>query len=238
MVDVEMAGSSEQGGIADAVRDLPALNPRRPAVIEEASDRAFERRRKLAHMLPGLIPFVMLAVYHEDPLPLWNLAVVVGVVSVLIWIWYRRREGIARSDERWAVTCMAYPIAPTVTLCLFPHRAEFAGVALIVVAFGDAAAGLGGRALGRMRLPWNPRKTWFGLACFLAAAAPLAALLYWAEAGPPVGLIEAAVCASCAALCGAVAESLPLRSLDNLRVGFAAAIGVAASHAVFFNAVS
>ncbi|MCH7872975.1 MAG: hypothetical protein IID33_14870, partial [Planctomycetes bacterium] len=66
---------------------------------------------------------------------------------------------------------------------------------------------------------------------------PLAALLYWAEAGPPVGLPEAAVCAGCAALCGAVAESLPLRSLDNLRVGLAAAIGVAASHAVFFDGV-
>ena len=93
-------GSSEQGGIVDAARGLPACTPRRPALIEKASDRAFERRRKLAHMLPGLIPFVMLAVYHEDPLPLRNLAVVVGVVSVLIWIWYRRRAAIARFGSR------------------------------------------------------------------------------------------------------------------------------------------
>ncbi len=51
------------------------------------------------------------------------------------------------------------------------------------------------------------------------------------------GLIPFAMLAICtifAALAGALAESLPLQSADNPRVGFAAAIGIVATDSLFF----
>ena len=73
------------------MRVEPADCARKPLAADEAIDFALERRRKLAHVLPGTIPFVMLAVNHEDPLPLWNLGVVIAAASLLTWVWYRRR---------------------------------------------------------------------------------------------------------------------------------------------------
>ncbi len=68
-MEVEMTGSSERVGIAAmSVERADCARPR--FVADGGIDHAFERRRKLAHMLPVTIPFVMLAVYHEDPLPL------------------------------------------------------------------------------------------------------------------------------------------------------------------------
>lgn len=193
-------------------------------------------QRKAVHALPGLIPFIMLAVYHEDPLPAWNLGVVLGVVAMLTAIGYRYRDAIARSGESWTATCLGYPLAPTLVLCLLPARAELAAVALVVLAFGDAAAGLGGLLLGGRRLPWNKAKSWTGLLCFLAAALPIAAFIYWAEAKPAVTVLAAVVCGVAAAVAGAVAESLPMRGSDNLRVGLAAAIGVVVADAILSTA--
>ncbi len=231
-LDIDITGSSKSAGAADTLRAFP-----RDAIAGELGATTLKSGRKLAHSLPGLIPFAMLAIYHEDPLPPWNLGVVVGAAAALTCLPYRHRKAMSRADERWALTCIVYPVAPILTLCLFPDRAEFAGVVLVVVAFGDAAAALGGRLFGKRSLPWNRRKTWVGSICFVAAAAPLAAILYLVEARPQVELFQAAICAICAALAGALAESLPLRSADNLRVGFAAAISVVATQRLFFGDV-
>ncbi len=195
-----------------------------------------EVQRKAVHALPGLIPFIMLGVYHEDPLPAWNLAVVLGVVALLTAVGYRYRDAIARSGESWTATCLGYPLAPTLTLCLFPARAELAAVVLVVLAFGDAAAGLGGLLLGGPRLPWNRAKSWVGLSCFAAAALPAAAFIYWAEAKPTVPVYAAIICGGAAAFAGAAAESLPMRGSDNVRVGLAAALGVIVADAVWSSA--
>jgi dolichol kinase len=39
------------------------------------------------------------------------------------------------------------------------------------MAFGDGAATLAGTRIGGARLPWNPQKTWSGLAAFVVTAA-------------------------------------------------------------------
>jgi dolichol kinase len=178
----------------------------------------------------------MLAVYHEDPLPTWNLAVVVAVVALLTGIGYRYREAIARAGESWIATCLIYPLIPTLVLCLFPARAELASVVLVVLALGDAAAGLGGTLLAGPRLTWNPAKTVAGTLCFVAASLPAATLIYWAEASPTVPLSLALACGTAAALLAAAAESLPLRGSDNLRVGLAAAVGVVGANAIWSTA--
>ncbi|RJP31927.1 MAG: hypothetical protein C4547_14785 [Phycisphaerales bacterium] len=187
-----------------------------------------EWRRKRVHLLPALIPLVMLFIDHEDPLPWWNLAVAIGVVTTLTLMTVRLSRYRA-VDRRWTRACAGYAAAPLAVLVLFPARAEYASATLYVLAFGDAAAALCGRAWGRRALPWNPGKTWVGTVCFVAAAAPLAALIYHLEARPQVPWSEAGACAVVGAVCAACAESLPSQVNDNLRVGAAAAVGVVAA---------
>ncbi|NLX13509.1 MAG: phosphatidate cytidylyltransferase [Phycisphaerales bacterium] len=188
-------------------------------------------RRKIIHLLPGAIPFIMWFVYHEDPLPLWNLGVVVAVVGLLtaFGVWYPRYVRRGRG-ENWTLTCVTYAVPPTVVLCLFPAQAEFAAVVLTVLAFGDTAAAMAGKAWGKRRLPWNPRKTVVGLVSFVVVASGMASLAYWGEArNPSVPFSIAMVCGTSAALLGGLAESFPSRLDDNLRISIAAAVGVIVS---------
>jgi dolichol kinase len=178
-------------------------------------------------MLPGLIPFIMWWIYHEDPMPLWNLGVVAAVVAVLTLYVVAHPQGRRRGrEENWPRTCLTYGIPPFIVLALFPGQAEYAGVVLCVLAFGDSAAALGGRLFGKRPLPWNPRKTWMGSLCFMLLAAPIAILAYWGEARPAVSWSAAVICGTAGAVLGGVAESLPSRIDDNLRVSVAAAVGV------------
>ena len=198
------------------------------AMTPSALSLRLELRRKGAHALPGLIPFIMLFVYHEDPLPAWNLAVVAAVVAGLTLIGFRasRTSGMLRGRENWQRTCLTYALPPTLTLILFPAHAECASVVLCVLAFGDPAAALGGRLWGRRRLAWNPDKTWVGLACFMMLAAPAASVIYAFEARPAVPWTIAVLGGTGGAACGAIAESLPGRGDDNLRISLAAAVAV------------
>ncbi len=197
---------------------------------ELSSDRFIysDTRRKIVHLLPGSIPFIMWFVYHEDPLPMWNLAVVAGVVGLLtaISIWYPRDVRRGRG-ENWTRTCVTYAVPPTVVLCLFPAQAEFAAVVLTVLAFGDTAAATAGRAWGKRRLPWNSEKTFVGLVSFMAVASVMASLAYWGEAkNPHVPVSVAMICGTSAAVLGGLAESLGSRLDDNVRISMAAAVGV------------
>lgn len=208
-----------------------------------------ELRRKRAHVLPGLIPFVMWFVPHEDPLPAWNLAVVALCVAGLTAIGLLNARTLRRGrEENWARTCVTYAVPPLLVLILFPHRAEFAAAVLAILAFGDASAAIAGRLWGRRRLPWNPDKTWVGLGCFIVPAALLGTFAFWGEAmhviepgavAAPVSsffgrgevgrsaiLLQAAICATAGALPAALAESIRSRVDDNLRISVAAAVGV------------
>src|SRR5438445_447469 len=80
-------------------------------------------------------------------------------------------------------------------------------------------ATLAGMLVRGRKLPWNREKSWAGLAAFLLCAIPLATLVYWAEARPGVALSLACACVAPAVLMAALAESLPVRINDNIRVG-------------------
>lgn len=194
-----------------------------------------EWRRKRAHILPGLIPFVMWLIPHDDPLPWWNLLLVAIVAASLIGIGISSGQGRTRTpDESWRRTCLNYAVPPLAVLILFPAAPEFAAVALVTLAFGDAAAALGGRLWGKRSLPWNPRKTWVGLLSFVTVAAPIAALAYWGEAqNPSVPLTVAIACGFIAVMVGAIAESWPSRIDDNLRITLFSTVAVAASSTLF-----
>ncbi len=185
-------------------------------------------RRKLVHMLPGFIPFIMWFVYHEDPLPLWNLGVVAGVVALLTIIGVCYPRNVRRGhSENWLRTCLTYAVPPTIVLCVFPANAEYAAVVLVVLAFGDPAAATAGRAWGRSKLPWNAEKTVVGLVSFVLVAGVMGSVAYWGEARDPhVSFGTAVACGTTAALLGGLAESLASRVDDNLRISIAATVGV------------
>jgi dolichol kinase len=194
--------------------------------VAEATTAPPEMRRKLAHMVPGAIPFVMWLIPHDDPLPLWNLAVVVSVVAILVFVAIRLLPALRRHHrESWVRTCLTYAVPPLATLLIFPARAEYASVVISILAFGDSAAAIAGRALGKVPLPWNPAKTWIGFLAFMLVAGPIASVAFWGEAHPGVPWSTAAAYGMVAAILGAVAESCDWRLDDNIRVSLGALAG-------------
>ena len=88
-------------------------------------------------------------------------------------------------------------------------------VALMTLCFGDAAAEIVGKSMGRTRLPWSRRKTFVGSAAFFAASVASSAgfapvLLPASAAVLPLPQL-AAVCAIVT-----LAESLCPDNIDNL----------------------
>ena len=88
------------------------------------------------------------------------------------------------------------------TLFLFPHAAATAGI--LVLAVGDTAASLMGRAFGRTLLPHNPGKTVLG-SLSLFAVGVIIAIFY---VPLPWALLVGVT--------GTVVESLPIGAYDNL----------------------
>lgn len=184
-----------------------------------------ESRRRLLHMLPGLLPLGLWVIPHKDP---WGIPLIVafmGILAAVISYAIVRESDFARPDESlWHLSVMGYTIPIIALVFLLPGRSELAMMTLGVLAFGDGSAVLGGKLLKGPSLPWNVRKTWAGLFSFVIAGSAAASLYYWIEARPTVDFSMALCIAGSAAIVGAITESLPIRSHDNFRVGVVAAL--------------
>ena len=187
--------------------------------------------RKTLHISPGLLAFLLPFAPHEKPLSSQALLELTLITAVLTAIYIAARSIVARPGESdFYLTTLSYPAAVLGTLFAFPSAPELAAIVVVVIAFGDGSAYLGGKRIGGPRLPWNSRKTWAGTLTFLAVAGPLAALAYRGEADATTTWLAAALCGGGAAFVAAIAESLPTRLSDNLRVGFTAAVTAALIH--------
>lgn len=197
-----------------------------------------ELRRRTWHIVPGLLPVVLWFVPHADPLRTFGwvaLLVVTAGFGVHAYLRYRQ---IARPDDQERLgAVLGYSGSVLACLLLFPGDIEIGLTVLAIIAFGDGWATAGGLLIGGRPLPWNPKKTWTGLFCFLAGAAPIATVVYWGEtafnpASTPesVPFSTAIVCAGIATALAAVAESIPSRVNDNIRVGLTAAFSVSLLH--------
>jgi uncharacterized protein (TIGR00297 family) len=121
---------------------------------------------------------------------------------------------------------LLYPLAVLVLILAFPARPDIAAAAWGILACGDGAATLIGRAWGRHALPWHPGKSVEGTAAFVMAAAPAGVLLAWWTAPavtPPPTLWFVVGAPVVAALCAALAETLPIELDDNITVPAVAA---------------
>jgi uncharacterized protein (TIGR00297 family) len=114
-----------------------------------------------------------------------------------------------------------YPISVVVLLLCFPRRPDIVAGAWGVLAIGDGAATLVGRALGGPRWPWNREKTVFGSLALVAAGGAAALFLSWwcrpAHVNAPPHLLFLGIVLA-ASVAGAAVETVPVRLDDNLSV--------------------
>jgi len=190
-----------------------------------------EFRRRLLHMLPGLLPFVLWAYPHER---MWELPVrvwVVGLTVTLAYFGLKHFNAMLREGERGSESIIAYAISVLASLAIAPQNPEFTLIVLVILAFGDGSATLGGMLIGGPKLLWNRDKTWAGMLSFWIVGTLMATIVYHGELAD-VTWRSAALFGAGVAGCAAVAESLSLRFNDNFRVGIATLIGcfVIANH--------
>lgn len=211
----------------DRVKPAAALSATGTAweFVAPRSLDACEVRRRLLHMLPGLFPFVLWVIPHPKPWGPILANVVLFLMAAIVTTSLLRFSAIARpgeADGRSSILGYVFPIL--LALCLFRGREELGMMTLAILAFGDGSATLGGMTLGGYRLPWNHRKTLTGLLCFIMIGGPLASLVLWGESAVGTSLIAAFACGMSTVLVAALAESIPSRTNDNLRVGLTAVL--------------
>jgi dolichol kinase len=195
-----------------------------------------EWRRRLVHMAPGLLPLVLVCVPHLDPLQWPAKSAIAAVVLVLSLFALRRRSMFARTGELeigWLSSVISYAAITLGFYLALPSQPELGMAVTIIIAFGDGSATLMGLLTRSQKLPWNDKKSWAGFAAFLVCSIPLATLIYWIESRPGVSLPVALACVAPAAAVAALAESLPMRLNDNLRVGVTAGLTIVATHGMF-----
>jgi dolichol kinase len=222
---------------------LPQAQPETTAAIHTTPPKHSEFVRKLLHMSPGLLPFVFAAVPHLDPLDWIAQAAIVSCCVVMTAVFLSLYRTVRRpGEDNLLSTAISYPAIVIATVLLFPAHVELMGVVVVVLALGDGAAYIGGKNFGKHKLPWNLDKTWVGSLSFIAVSGPIATLAYlvlaygdghqWGFAYKALGDAAgrhweiAAACGFTAAICGSMAESLPVKLTDNLRVGVSALLAV------------
>lgn len=180
-----------------------------------------ELRRRLLHMVPGLLPILLWLYPHEYPdwepqIRVW----VAGLAMLLAFFGLKHFQSVARSGESAGLgSVLGYSFAVLGALAVAPLHPEYALIVLTILAFGDGSATLGGMLIGGPRLPWNRQKTWAGLLCFAGSGTLVAAFTYWAEVKPTPEWGAAFTIGATVATAAAIAESLPMRVNDNFRVG-------------------
>jgi dolichol kinase len=199
-----------------------------------------ELRRRLCHMAPGLLPFLLWPYSHRDPISPTLYYIVLGLTAALatgVFTQYRRIERIGEQNQRYPAIA-GYAASVLVTILLFPGQLELGLTVLAILAFGDGSATFGGILIGGPRLPWNPEKSVSGFLCFLLVGIPMSAVTYWGEANNlealkqsvPVTIPLSFVIAGAATVFAGVVESLPSKINDNIRVGITAAVVLVIMH--------
>jgi uncharacterized protein (TIGR00297 family) len=185
-----------------------------------------ELLRKVTHMGMGLIAFALRFLG-----PWWSA--VLAAVALGFNLFLLPRIGgrkLWRDAEHAAGSSLGiilYPLAVLLLILIFSWRLEVAAAAWGILAFGDGMASVAGMALGRRKLPWNPRKSWIGSAAYvLFGTIAAAVLLEWTVPGRYSWAFALAV-AFAATLVAAALESLPQGLDDNIGVPLVSALFLA-----------
>lgn len=226
-------------GMSRIDRPLPAVDAESPGLVGWLQQAALrlgphEIRRRLVHIAPGFLPFLLWPIPHEDPLSQTLKNIMIGLaIGISVWAWMKRATYKRRGEQSMVAAVFGYASTVLGMLILIPSSPELGLAVMGIIAFGDGSATLSGLVFGGRRLPWNPAKSWSGFVAFLACSIPMATVIYVGEAQPGVSVMRALACVAPAAFVAALAESLPWRINDNIRVGVAAAMTIVPLHAMF-----
>ena len=192
-----------------------------------------ESRRRLWHMTPGLLAFPLQFVSHADPLSPTLRGIILGVIGLLslqIFLGFRRIQREQQETGLWAV--VGYALSVLGTIVLFPDRLEVGLALLGILAFGDGSATAFGKMLRGPVLPWNRGKTWAGFLAFIINGSLMSGWIYWGETQNPealempLSLGRALLLTAPAVVLCAIVESVPSRINDNIRVGVVGAVSL------------
>lgn len=206
---------------------------RRSLSLQALSKR--ELRRRIWHMIPGLLVLPLNVVPHADPLSPTLRFIILAAALISAGLIYMRFRQIRRHEHDQGTAAVAgYAGAVLLTVLLLPDRLEVGLGVLAILAFGDGSATAVGKLFAGPALPWNRQKSFAGLLGFIAAGGTATTLMYWGETHnpeatePPLTLVAAFLLTFPAVFLSALVESLNSRINDNIRVGIVAAVSLAA----------
>ena len=211
---------SREEARGERVRARPGTRSR--SRFERGTGRHSETARQVVHM--SMAAFALLLRW----IPWWGAVLLaVGAVLFNLFVLPRAAPALFRAgdDRRTLHGIVFYPLAVLALLLCFPRRLDIAACAWGILAFGDGAATLAGRALDGPRWPWNREKTLAGSAAFLFAGSAAGVFLaWWCSPAllhqPPLLRVILLPIAAC--LAASFVETVPIRLDDNLSVAFAA----------------
>jgi len=117
----------------------------------------------------------------------WEQAVLCALAALLFNLFAMPHigRGVYRdASKKRDAGIVAYAAMVLVLILLFRKDLPLAAALWAMMAFGDPAATIAGRALGGPALPWNTGKTWTGLLTNWAVAGGFAILFFLATGGP------------------------------------------------------
>jgi uncharacterized protein (TIGR00297 family) len=199
------------------------------------SGRTNETLRQVVHIAFGLV-----AISLRWLPPAGCLLLLVAALAHNLFLIPRYARSLWRREDEargFAEGVVLYPAVLLGAVVIFLDRLHLAAAVWGLLAFGDGAATLVGRAARGSGLPWNPRKTWAGtiayaLAGTLAAAALVAFVSLRPDQGNPIPFAAAFGPCAVVALAAAFVESLPAKLDDNLTTSAVAAACLAAWAAI------
>ena len=147
----------------------------------DAATLRSELPRKLVHV--GMGVFALLLRWLTP----WQ-AVFMAVAALILnsfFVHRITRGALLRPEERgprFSRGVVLYPAILLLTFIIFRYRLELAAGIWALLAVGDGMAALSGLTLRGPALPWNPKKTWSGLAAFVVfGTAACAWVIRWTQ---------------------------------------------------------
>ncbi|HEX6985925.1 MAG TPA: hypothetical protein VF170_11140, partial [Planctomycetaceae bacterium] len=103
--------------------------------------RRNELYRKLLHISPGLLAFLLPFAPHTKPLSTEALLEITAITAVLTGVYIALKRRVERPNETdFYLTTLSYPATVLGTLFAFPGAPELAAIVVVVLAFGDGSA--------------------------------------------------------------------------------------------------
>jgi phytol kinase len=192
--------------------------------------------RKIIHIGTGPIFVLCWLLFKQEPSAPYLAALVPGAITlqfILVGLGVIKDEAavqaMSRTGDRREILKgpLYYGIVFVMVTILYWLNNPVGIVALMLVCGGDGLAALVGRRFGKIKLPWNKKKSWAGsLGVFLGGWALSAFILaVFVAAGVfPAPFTSYLPGITLVSVAGALVESLPFEDIDNLTITLAALV--------------